>query len=187
MRLVLAALGCVLLFAGCSKPEYIMPSVPLTQDMGVYRSANVEVVVPDGMTNAASIQSGLKEGLAKELRMQNVVVETGVPEPDVLVKVTVVDLDLGSELARATAGSAASLLGGDGEGSITVQVDVTDVKKAGQLAAFNALGVSKDPGEMQVRVNGLNLAVDKDVAARSIGFASREIARYLKTRKVVAD
>jgi hypothetical protein len=187
MRLVLAALGCALLFAGCSRPEYIMPSVPLTQDMSAYQSANVEVVVPQEIVNAASLQARLKEGVAKELRLQNVVAKTDVPEPDVLVKVTVVSVDLGNAFARATAGSAMSLVGGDGEGSISVDVDVTEVKKAGRLAAFGAMGVSKDPGEAQVTVNGLNLGVDKDVAARSADFASREIARYLKTRKVVAD
>lgn len=195
MRLLLAALGCALLFAGCSRPEYIMPSVPLTQDMSAYQTLNVEVAVPDGMVNAAGVQSGIKEGISKEIRMQNVVAKTDVPEPDVLVKVTLVDLDQGSELGRAAAGQSgpvglAGALSGDGEGSITVEVELTDVKKAARLAAFTAHGISKDPlhPTTQEDLNNPNLSGPmRDVVGPSIAFASREIARYLKTRKIVAD
>jgi hypothetical protein len=195
MRLVLAALGCALLFAGCSKPEYIMPSVPLTQDMGAYQSANVEVVVPDGMLNGAGIQTSIKEGVAKQIRMQNVVTKTDVPEPDVLVKVTLVNVDRGNALTRATRGSSGAvglvgMVSDDGEASVTVEVELTEVKKAARLASFTAIGTSAPSNDhsIQPQTSQMELsAAAPDLVSVSIDAACREIARYMKTRKVVAD
>lgn len=183
---------CALGLLGCSKPQYIQESVPLTQDMSAYGSANVEVTVPEGMTNPGALQTGIKDGLSNQLRQQNVVAKTDVPEPDILVKVAVVDVDRGSDVNRAVAGSGGlvglnSALNNNGEGSITLQVEVTDVKKAARLASFSAMGVSGEAGDPKLSLGGVNTAVLTDVTDLSMAFAAKEIARYLKTRKPVAE
>ncbi len=157
--------------AGCAKTGSVTEKTPVA-DLGAYGSAAVAVDVPPTVKNAAQHQSTLTNALVERLRSKrfDVVASDGAA---LLVKVKVVDLDEGSQLARG--------LNAGGESKVALSVELVDAKQSKPVGSFDVTGNSSK--NTHTSINGLDTGAIEDTTSRALEAAADQIAEFLEQHR----
>jgi hypothetical protein len=155
----------------------VQEKVPLTQDIGAYKSAAVEVEVPSGMKNGDTQKTAFATMLGDRLKDKKLfeVMPNGA---DLTLRVKVTSVEAGNKLAQAMGPSA----GGDAE--VAASVELFDTKQNKSVGAFDVTGNSKK--NVQTTVGGVNTAAMEDTTNRALGAVADEIVAYLEKHRGAA-
>lgn len=175
--LAMTTLGLSLVL-GCAKTGAVQEKAPLTQDLSTYKSAAVEVEMPQDVKNADTRKSAFVTMVGDRLREKKLFTEIVPASGELTLKIKITSVDEGSKLAQAMGPSA----GGDSE--VAASVSLFDTKQNKQVGAFDVSGNSKK--NVQTSVGGVNTSSMQDTTSRALGAAADEIAAYLEQHRAPA-
>lgn len=164
LLLVLAMIGA----QGCASTGSVREKAPLTADLATYKSASVEVEVPEGMKNADTAKTQFQSQLGDKLRAKNLFSQVSPGGGDMTIRVRVVKVDGGDDLGKATN------WGSDAE--VSMNVDFVDAKQDKVVGTVHVTGDSK-----HLVKSGANGA--EDTTATALGRAGDEIVAYLEKHR----
>lgn len=173
---MLARLGAVaLVCAGCVQKGSVNERQPFTAHVSDYKTASVEVVIPDSVTNSAKVKQQMADAVTAKLRGASLFSDVPMTGGDMTVKVNITNVDAGSKAAQALS----STNGGDAE--VAATVELFDAKASKVVGAFDVTGNSKS--DSSVHVGGLNMKAVDDTTNTACGAAADQIADYFLKHK----
>lgn len=170
------ALVCAGVFAtGCVQKGSVNEKQAFTAGLSNYKTASVEVVVPDNVANSAKVKQQLADAVVAKLRGASLFSDVPMSGGDMTVKVNVTNVDAGNKALQAIS----STNGGDAE--VAATVELFDTKQSKVVGAFDVTGNSKQNGS--VSVGGVNMKAVDDTTNTACGAAADQIADYLAKHK----
>jgi hypothetical protein len=168
------ALVCAgLLGAGCVQKGSVNEKQAFTAGLSSYKTASVEVVIPDSVANSAKVKQQMADAVVAKLRGASLFSDVPMSGGDMTVKVNITNVDAGSKAAQAITG------GGDAE--VAATVDLFDTKQSKVVGSFDVTGNSKQNSSMTV--GGVNMKAVDDTTNTACGAAADQIADYLSKHK----
>jgi hypothetical protein len=161
---LVVAMAC----AGCVTTGTVKEKAPLTADLATFKSASIELDLPDSVKNADTVKTQFQSQLGDKLRAKSIFAQVSPGGGDMAIRVRVLKVDTGNEAVHATG------LGGDAE--VSMNVDFVDVKQDKVVGTLFVTGNSKH----QVKT----IANDaEDTTATALGAAGDEIVAYLEKHR----
>jgi len=175
IRLLLtAAVLSLTSVAACAKTGNVTEKTPVTQDLGVYRTASISVDVPKDVKNSDKHQSTFGSALADKLKSRHLF-EVAPDGGDLVVKVKVTSVDDGSAVLRGLGSGSA------GDAKVAATVDLFDTKQSKSVGSFDVVGNSSK--NFHSSVGGVDTAAIEDATGRAIGAAADQIADFLEKHR----
>lgn len=178
MRTLLAA--ALLFTAGCSheatvvEHRFVEEKQPFARVLASYKTASVEVSVPENLTNWAKVKQQIADTLVEKLTDAKLFSDVPMTGGDLTVKVTVAEVESGSRAANGTRSNA-------GCDRLTMTVDLLDPKENRVLGSFEISEKQVTKEVPTVHYSGLLVTgVHKKLVC---GASADQIVGYLESHK----
>jgi membrane-associated protease RseP (regulator of RpoE activity) len=158
---------------GCVQKGTVHEKQAFTGGLSSYKTASVEVVVPDGAPNSARVKQQMVDAVVAKLRGASLFSDVPMAGGDMTVKVNVTNVDDGNKAAQA--------LMGRGDAEVAATVELVDAHQSKVVGSFDVTGTSAE--DSTTHLNGLNLKTVDDTTKTACGAAADQIAAYLAQHK----
>jgi hypothetical protein len=149
--------------------------VPMTASLSSYKTASVEVNIPDSVANSAKVKQQMNDAVTAKLRAANLFSDVPMSGGDMTVKVNITNVEGGNKAAQAIS----PVNGGDAE--VAATVELFDTKQSKVVGAFDVTGNSKSNSSLSV--GGVNMKAVDDTTNTACGAAADQITDYLTKHK----
>jgi hypothetical protein len=176
MKRWIALLTLVLAGAvGCAKTGSVQERTPLTADLATYKSASIEVDIPQEVKNADTAKTHFQSQIGDKLREKKIFAEVAPGGGDMTLRVKVTKVDGGNKGLQALGPS------NSGDAEVSMSIELFDSKQNKVVGAFDVTGNSKK--NMQTSVGGVNTKAMEDTTDAAFGAAADEIVAYLEKHR----